>query len=221
MLPPSILPPDFVPNVDSKSVKKLRESLGTDREAVRLRVMTETGDRDRDCYMNVQRRIDRNGGRMQLGWTVWQHGDLFIEAEPHAVYDPSDGQSWIDCTPHTGSPGEVLFIPNDETYDFDTKELADNVRVALRDDPRLRKALDLYSQKTRVLNTVPGVDVPLPMSVAMRAQQIQDEADTLLAEVMGLAVPRQTTLGGAKVGRNAPCPCGSGKKYKKCCGRAA
>ena len=24
-----------------------------------------------------------------------------------------------------------------------------------------------------------------------------------------------------KVGRNAPCPCGSGRKYKKCCGRAA
>lgn len=24
---------------------------------------------------------------------------------------------------------------------------------------------------------------------------------------------------GAKIGRNAPCPCGSGKKYKKCCGR--
>jgi preprotein translocase subunit SecA len=23
----------------------------------------------------------------------------------------------------------------------------------------------------------------------------------------------------AKVGRNAPCPCGSGKKYKKCCGK--
>jgi len=25
---------------------------------------------------------------------------------------------------------------------------------------------------------------------------------------------------GDKVGRNAPCPCGSGKKYKKCCGKA-
>ena len=22
-----------------------------------------------------------------------------------------------------------------------------------------------------------------------------------------------------KVGRNEPCPCGSGRKYKKCCGR--
>ena len=25
---------------------------------------------------------------------------------------------------------------------------------------------------------------------------------------------------GAKVGRNDPCPCGSGKKYKKCHGQA-
>jgi len=24
---------------------------------------------------------------------------------------------------------------------------------------------------------------------------------------------------GPKIGRNDPCPCGSGKKYKKCCGR--
>ena len=24
-----------------------------------------------------------------------------------------------------------------------------------------------------------------------------------------------------KIGRNAPCPCGSGKKFKRCCGKAA
>ena len=29
----------------------------------------------------------------------------------------------------------------------------------------------------------------------------------------------KTVIKGAKVGRNDPCPCGSGKKYKKCCGR--
>ncbi len=27
------------------------------------------------------------------------------------------------------------------------------------------------------------------------------------------------TREGQKVGRNAPCPCGSGKKYKRCCGK--
>jgi preprotein translocase subunit SecA len=37
----------------------------------------------------------------------------------------------------------------------------------------------------------------------------QDEAEMAIKTVR-----RQ----GAKVGRNAPCPCGSGKKYKKCCG---
>lgn len=30
-----------------------------------------------------------------------------------------------------------------------------------------------------------------------------------------------TVVKGPKVGRNDPCPCGSGKKYKKCCGRNA
>jgi len=28
-----------------------------------------------------------------------------------------------------------------------------------------------------------------------------------------------TIVKDAKIGRNAPCPCGSGKKYKQCCGR--
>ena len=27
-----------------------------------------------------------------------------------------------------------------------------------------------------------------------------------------------TVIKGEKIGRNDPCPCGSGKKYKKCCG---
>lgn len=29
----------------------------------------------------------------------------------------------------------------------------------------------------------------------------------------------KTVVKGPKIGRNDPCPCGSGKKYKKCCGR--
>ena len=33
--------------------------------------------------------------------------------------------------------------------------------------------------------------------------------------------PRSPVKAGEKVGRNSPCPCGSGKKYKNCCGRTA
>ena len=32
---------------------------------------------------------------------------------------------------------------------------------------------------------------------------------------------KQIKLDTPKVGRNEPCPCGSGKKYKKCCGAAS
>ncbi len=34
------------------------------------------------------------------------------------------------------------------------------------------------------------------------------------------AVQQPLRREGEKIGRNAPCPCGSGKKYKRCCGRA-
>jgi uncharacterized protein YecA (UPF0149 family) len=34
----------------------------------------------------------------------------------------------------------------------------------------------------------------------------------------GSSGQKQTPLRVEKIGRNDPCPCGSGKKYKKCCG---
>lgn len=36
-----------------------------------------------------------------------------------------------------------------------------------------------------------------------------------------LTVTKRDGIRQPKVGRNDPCPCGSGKKYKKCCGANA
>ena len=33
--------------------------------------------------------------------------------------------------------------------------------------------------------------------------------------------PAERLSSAGRVGRNEPCPCGSGKKYKKCCGKPA
>jgi uncharacterized protein len=49
----------------------------------------------------------------------------------------------------------------------------------------------------------------LPMTLQMIAAYWSGQAPPL---------PRSEPIRSAKVGRNAPCPCGSGKKYKKCCG---
>lgn len=46
-----------------------------------------------------------------------------------------------------------------------------------------------------------------------------DEA--LMQALMGAKqLASRTPVTSTKVGRNDPCPCGSGKKYKKCCGKA-
>ena len=51
-----------------------------------------------------------------------------------------------------------------------------------------------------------------------------DRFPARLREGGGREVAQDTTpitRPGSKLGRNDPCPCGSGKKWKKCCGKAA
>ncbi len=54
-----------------------------------------------------------------------------------------------------------------------------------------------------------------------RKRQRQRERELVFAAAGGeAAAAKPRTRSAEKVGRNAPCPCGSGKKYKKCCGVA-
>jgi hypothetical protein len=46
-----------------------------------------------------------------------------------------------------------------------------------------------------------------------------EELAALAAGDVGDQGPAEPDRAPVKVGRNDPCPCGSGKKYKKCCGR--
>jgi preprotein translocase subunit SecA len=52
-------------------------------------------------------------------------------------------------------------------------------------------------------------------------QRKKDKEMAALQFAGGDSSGSKTVLKGAKVGRNDPCPCGSGKKYKKCCGTTA
>ncbi|MFC2019664.1 preprotein translocase subunit SecA [Chloroflexota bacterium] len=55
--------------------------------------------------------------------------------------------------------------------------------------------------------------------VGITRQQAPKEG-TILSQAAGDRSAReQTKPGGRKTGRNDPCPCGSGKKYKHCCGK--
>lgn len=55
------------------------------------------------------------------------------------------------------------------------------------------------------------------------ARALNEGGDRLIAECVAslhaarLALPQRVPTGTTRVGRNDPCPCGSGKKFKKCC----
>jgi yecA family protein len=63
-------------------------------------------------------------------------------------------------------------------------------------------------------NDVPGRILPRAMVLLYRAWRglpVSDDRPEPIEQSVGADV-------GRKVGRNEPCPCGSGKKYKRCCG---
>jgi preprotein translocase subunit SecA len=55
-------------------------------------------------------------------------------------------------------------------------------------------------------------------STAHDQQSGFDQQSAAMAPQGEASKPKQIKLSGPRVGRNEPCPCGSGKKFKKCCG---
>jgi len=60
--------------------------------------------------------------------------------------------------------------------------------------------------------------------VSQEEQKVQDRLQNAQASHGDEVSPAETQkklkdAEGKKIGRNDPCPCGSGKKYKNCCGK--
>ena len=65
-------------------------------------------------------------------------------------------------------------------------------------------------------------DQALRFGINLESPWEQDDTMDALTKSMGkpgklTALLREAAKARTKVGRNDPCPCGSGKKYKKCC----
>jgi hypothetical protein len=70
----------------------------------------------------------------------------------------------------------------------------------------------------RRLDTEEDVSIPIDRIAQMRLSPAEQAAREAF-EGYGFQPPVRREA--PKVGRNDPCPCGSGRKYKKCCGRGA
>ena len=110
----------------------------------------------------------------------------------------------------------------------DRRELAERLADLCEEQGRNEEAEDLRRQAKR---NEPTIETTLEAlsggSVLRKKTKITfGEEDLPLSELPNLGAalrknPPPASVVKQKVGRNEPCPCGSGKKFKKCCGRAS
>lgn len=157
-----------------------------------------------ECFPNVERMVQEHGGQQVNGWAIWQWANILVEAEAHSVWQSPKGEL-IDITPHDNGERQILFL-RDDSMVYSAQQIG-SVRLALTESPLAAEMIEL-SQKTEIVlsDYKPGTKIPI---------------EELQKRLAPLATRRQLIVAqmNRNVGRNDPCPCQSGLKYKKCCGR--
>jgi hypothetical protein len=210
----------FSPDAHSHPVSLIEERLGLTDAAILVPFESVPHTRELFCFENVRDVIANKGGEIVYGWLVWQHGNLFVEAEHHSVWRKPFGEL-VCITPQTPPEKAITFIPDPSaTYDFDKKLVTNNIRIALVSDAYLEEFFNACEEQTEIMNVARrnsglGPNVELSYSEALKHTELEMKKIALMSQI-GQSDSRRAR--GGKVGRNDPCPCGSGKKYKKCHG---
>jgi hypothetical protein len=124
-------------------------------------IQPEPGSEPNNCFFSVRERVRRDGGLIQLGWSIWEWPRVYLEAERHAVFAPADGSPWLDISP--APVPEItarLFLPDDAAaeYDFANAGVREGIiREALAADGRIREFFRLAEQVEALLNSHPGL----------------------------------------------------------------
>jgi uncharacterized protein YecA (UPF0149 family) len=84
--------------------------------------------------------------------------------------------------------------------------------------PALRMDDDEFQEFTRTV-AIPMIHRHEEMFPAMHHQAAADPFESVPRQAMRQPAARHSVKKYAGTGRNERCPCGSGKKYKLCCGR--
>lgn len=130
---------------------------------------------------------------------------------------------------------EKILANPDEVVTGTVKELAEKYNVELlimvgfldgiNESLKKENSIDTMTENTEV-NLGYDKELLYKNMVEAKAEWLYtlEAWDTLIAadrrkELYKEQKASHTVVKGAKIGRNDPCPCGSGKKYKYCCGR--
>ena len=117
----------------------------------------------------------------------------------------------------------VMLLRSVDTNWMDHIDAMDQLRqgIGLRaygqHDPVVEYRNESYDMFEAMTNTIREQTAKLVLSVRIKTnEEVKREK---VAEETSTGEKPLTVRGKGVVGKNAPCPCGSGKKYKRCCGK--
>ena len=198
----------ITPTKIDKQIKAFCNSINKAFEAKFVKVLVDKDAQPLECINNVRKYIQKNGGDVVLGWTIWLHPKVFVEAEFHAIYKTINNEL-IDITPHKGNPSEILFL-EDPSINYENIQI-NNIRKNISGLSLIDKFIKNHNELFEIQNKddlkYQHGEVKLKGNAAANYLRLKQENDKIMNEVL-------TKI---KLGRNDICSCGSGRKFKNCC----
>lgn len=103
----------YSPTEVTESVTQLLKKFeGRQYELFSISIKTESFSVPRDCYNNVDKKIQLLKGKIRYGWSVYDN-DYFIEAEKHAIWESPEGEYIDVSSPNSANIDHIMFIMDD------------------------------------------------------------------------------------------------------------
>ena len=155
----------------------------------------------------------------ELGETSKEEVAQMLKDRAHRIYEAREAEFGYDMMREIE---RVMLLRSVDTNWMDHIDAMDQLRqgIGLRaygqHDPVIEYRNDSYDMFEAMTDTIREQTAKLVLSVRIRKdEEVKREK---VANETSEGKP-QTVKGKGAVGKNALCPCGSGKKYKRCCGK--
>jgi len=199
----------MTPDTINKNVKQILKVLKAEFDPEFVEFKTEPNYIELDCFINVKKKVEQDGGKILYGWTIWEH-KYFIEAEFHAVWE-NDDEDLIDITPKSNHATIILFVPDDRV-NYDGRQIK-NIRLNTSKNPLVNDLIIICDAYFKITNSGPLAYEHGDITSLLSQEQNDDIAFLNLAKNITLSLLQEDKT------IDDLCMCDSDKKFKNCHGK--
>lgn len=194
------------PKEENQFVKKLLEKINSEFEPEQVPVKTEKYSEQLNCFGNVAKKIELDGGKVHYGWAIYQT-NILCEAERHAVWE-NENEELIDITPREIDFDQIMFV-SDNDFEYQG-QIIDNYRVNITKN----KVVDHFIKVCETLSKF--------YSLGTRKNDWELEIEPHIGKIISEYEDLKSQLElyifkGGNLRSN--CICGGNKSYKNCHGK--